>query len=130
MRRMKTTAYSVARRTRTSLFWELLQRPHRAEDKTGFPKGWELLVRKGIMPPALRDALLTIAAEWRDEYLEFEGNPDWISAYWEEHGGKPVADRIAKYLKDLEAACSGDAAATTPPVSGGSTGTRGAGGPR
>ncbi len=93
--------YSVARRaTAPPAAWAFVQRS--AASDTRFPHGWRFEGPEAALTAPLRRVLETIAADWREELLEFEAPADgWLHAYWEEWGGAEVAGRIVGYLEAI-----------------------------
>lgn len=96
----KCTEYSIKHTLQKSSRWAFLQR----EEKSGneFPYGWTLIVEEGQAPDRLRAALMKIATEWTEEYLEFVSTPEKVSAYCL-CGGAELADRLYGYLHELSA---------------------------
>ena len=93
--------YSVARSpTAPPAAWTFVQRS--AASDARFPHGWRFEGPEATLTAPLRRVLETIAADWREELLEFEATPGgWLHAYWEEWGGAQVADRIVGYLEAI-----------------------------
>lgn len=93
--------YSVTRRaTAPPAAWAFVQRG--AGSDARFPHGWRFEGPEAALTAPLRRLLGTIAADWREELLEFEATPDgWLHAYWEEWGGAQVAGRIVGYLQAI-----------------------------
>ena len=93
--------YSVARRsTAPAAAWGFVQRGIGSDAR--FPHGWRFEGREAALTAPLRGVLGTIAADWREELLEFEATPDgWLHAYWEEWGGAQVAGRVVGYLQAI-----------------------------
>ena len=79
--------------------WAFLQR----DETPGapFPHGWTFQSADSDLAQALRDKLKRIAGDWSEEFLEFEGDEDKVSAYWEEWGGAKEASVIIGYLQGL-----------------------------
>jgi hypothetical protein len=93
--------YSVARRvTAPPPAWAFVQRG--AGSDARFPHGWRFAGPEAALTAPLRRVLGTIAAEWREELLEFDAMADgWLHAYWEEWGGAHMAGRIVGYLEAI-----------------------------
>ncbi len=93
--------YSVARHVTAHLpAWAFVQRGTGSDAR--FPYGWHFEGPEAALTAPLRRVLGTIAAEWREELLEFEATHDgWLHAYWEEWGGAQVAGRIVGYLEAI-----------------------------
>ena len=79
--------------------WAFLQRD--AKPGAPFPNGWTFQSADSDVPQGLRDELNRIAGDWSEEFLEFEGNEEVVSAYWEEWGGAKEASVIIGYLQAL-----------------------------
>ena len=76
--------------------WSLLQRTER--DGAQLPNGYLL---QGEVSENLRRALQNVAAEFSEEYYEFEGTATEVSVYWEEYGGAAQVRNIHKVLRRL-----------------------------
>ena len=96
----RCTEYSLNHAFPKATHWAFLQR----EEKSGneFPYGWTLVVEEGQVPDRLKVALMKIANEWTEEYLEFVSTPEKVSAYCLS-GGVELADKLYSYLKELSA---------------------------
>jgi hypothetical protein len=84
------------------LRWSLLLRPG-TDDGTLAPH-WTLSGSPASLPPALRDVLYRIASAGTEEYLEFEGDTDGVSAYWDEWGGATMAAQVHHRLQEISRA--------------------------
>ena len=84
--------------------WELLQRP--GTESTPLPSGWQLVVRGGVVSPALREQLLKVAAEWTEGFLELEGDEQGVVAYTDDARGQTGLWQIHGFLKALADAAS------------------------
>jgi hypothetical protein len=82
--------------------WSLLMRPG-TDDGTLAPH-WTLSGSPASLPPALREVLYQIASAGAEEYLELEGDPDGVSAYWEEWGGATMAAQVHGQLLEISRA--------------------------
>ena len=65
------------------------------------PEMWFLAVKDGAPSDCLKDFVKQLAREWTSEYLEFEGTPTEVRAYWHEWGGVQQARIIHEYLTAL-----------------------------
>jgi hypothetical protein len=63
------------------------------------PESWYLVVETGAISNALKEAVSRFAKEWTEEYLEFEGCPAEVRAYWIRFGGVKAANRIHSNLR-------------------------------
>lgn len=79
--------------------WELLQRP--GTEAAPYPSGWQLVLRSGEISPALRDALLKVTSEWREGFLEIEGDPEGVVAYTDDARGQTGLWQIHGFLKAI-----------------------------
>lgn len=92
--------YSLKRASmEQAVTWSFLQRSEK--EGAQFPNNWLFASPASAPSPPLRRVLDQIAKEWREEYLEFEGNEKEVSAFWEEWGGAEVANKIYQYLLQL-----------------------------
>jgi hypothetical protein len=66
------------------------------------PEMWFLLVKDGNPSDCLIRFVRHLASEWTEEYLEFEGTPTEVRAYWHEWGGEQQAKVIYEYLTTLQ----------------------------
>jgi hypothetical protein len=101
--------YSLKRPEQTGTHWSFLQRVD--DGNTSYPTTWQLIegvrepenwylvVETGAISYVLKEALSKIAKEWTEQYLEFEGCPAEVHAYWYEGGGVKAANQIHSYLQ-------------------------------
>jgi hypothetical protein len=79
--------------------WSFLRRADGAGVKYGH--GWLFICAQGQPSEALAATLRAIAAQARDECLEFEAAGNEVRAYWREWGGAEHAENIHLWLKEL-----------------------------
>ena len=103
LKRELATTYCLRHAVTKAARWSFLQRETR--DGAKFPHGWELVIEHGKISQELEKALMDIAEEWDEEYLEFEFYPDRVCACWEEWGGAKQAKRVRGYLERIASAC-------------------------
>lgn len=91
--------YSIPRSGgRSPSQWSFLQR---GKGTDGYPNGWQFLSDAGPPSTGLKEILMKIAVEWTEEFLEFDADPNRVSAYWEEWGGEKQAAKVIGYLENL-----------------------------
>jgi recombinational DNA repair ATPase RecF len=56
---------------------------------------------QGEVSDARREALTKLAAEFTEDYYEFEGTPTEVAVYWEESGGVSEARHMHEILQSL-----------------------------
>jgi hypothetical protein len=66
------------------------------------PEIWFLVIKDGSLSDGLTNFVKQLASVWTEEYLEFEGTPTEVRAYWHEWGGPGQAKLIYEYLKILQ----------------------------
>jgi len=76
--------------------WSLLQRTKR--EGAQLPNDYLL---QGEVSDNLRQLLTKLAAEFSEEYYEFEGTTTDVSVYWEEYGGVAGVQRVYDVLQRL-----------------------------
>ena len=112
-KRHKCVRYSLRKARTDTPRWSFLQRvevkgihyldPENWQTIKGVvePEIWKLAVENGDVPDVVKKVLTQIASAWTEEYLEFEGTPTEVSAYWEEWGGPQQARIIYTYLQEI-----------------------------
>ena len=96
------TKYTVQRQLRGEpADWFFLQRT--PNEGAQYAHGWLFISAAGRPSVALERELTKIAEEWEDEFLEFEGTPTEVSAFWDEWGSRAIVARIHGYLQALAA---------------------------
>jgi hypothetical protein len=89
---MLPVRYSLKRPEQTGTHWSFLQRVDAGNTSypptwhlingVREPEDWYLVIETGEVSNALKEALSKIAKQWTEEYLEFEGCPAEVRAYW------------------------------------------------
>lgn len=76
--------------------WSLLQRTQ--HEGAQLPNGYLL---EGNVSDPLREALTKLAAEFSEDYFEFEGTTTDVAVYWEEWGGASQVRHMHQVLQGL-----------------------------
>jgi len=79
--------------------WSFLRRS--SGEGVPYPHGWLFTSKDGKAADAMQAILRGIAAQARDEKLEFEADENEICAYWKEWGGADRADDVHQWLEVL-----------------------------
>ncbi|HTY08841.1 MAG TPA: hypothetical protein VMF29_06725 [Candidatus Edwardsbacteria bacterium] len=79
--------------------WSFLRRE--SGEGIKFPHGWLLTAAEGKPSDAMQAILRGIAAQAREEKLEFEADDKELCAYWKEWGGADRADDVIQWLQTL-----------------------------
>jgi hypothetical protein len=66
------------------------------------PEIWFLVIKDGNPSEGLTNFVKQLAGAWTEEYLEFDGTPTEVRAYWHEWGGAGQAKIIYDYLTILQ----------------------------
>ncbi len=79
--------------------WAFLRRA--SGEGVQYPHGWLFTAKEGKPAEAMQAILRAIAAQARDEQLEFEADESEVCAYWKEWGGAERVDDINQWLQVL-----------------------------
>jgi hypothetical protein len=97
-----TTRYSLKRRVGASpKMWAFLMRS--VADGAQYPNGWLFRSADGSPSDSMKVILTDIATNVDEEYLEFEGSPERVSAFWDEWGGEEQVEKVNSWLEGLAA---------------------------
>jgi hypothetical protein len=79
--------------------WSFLRRA--SGEGQQYPHGWLFTAHEGKPADAMQAILRAIAAQARDEQLEFEADENEICAFWKEWGGAERVDDVHQWLQVL-----------------------------
>lgn len=104
--RATTWRLQEARCTRYALLVDRTDRPHWAllmhPQRDGIDgMGWQFPDQASALSDAHVNALHEIAADWKEGFLELEGESGAIAAYWDESGGVDQASLVCGYLERM-----------------------------
>lgn len=95
------TRYSIARQGNAPATWTMLQRTDiDANVPQTYAIGYYVLTVSGTLPAGMFDVLQELAAEFPEDFFEFEGTATEVAVFWDEFSAEEV-QRLHDVLQRL-----------------------------